>query len=181
MEYVQLSPQCLQVKITRRPEFEKWFFLCSDVHFDNPNCNRKLFFEHMDEYYTVWHPDHSVFRWKKGRGLKPGVEFYFEEVIDGKLMKKTVRFTDIQPCSYIEFTPVWWLMRLLMPRLSFTVIDQGTGCLFIAEIVIRTGPAGTWLNRREFNAVQKHMAEEGQNLKTLLENLQKPDSPGEYS
>jgi len=139
------------------------------------------FFEHMDEYYTDWHPDHSAFRWKKGRGLKPGVEFYFEEVIDGKLMKKTVRFTEIQPCSYIEFTPVWWLMRLLMPRLSFTVIDQGTGCLFIAEIVIRTGPAGTWLNRREFNAVQKHMAEEGQNLKTLLENLQKPDSPGEYS
>lgn len=25
-----------------------WLFTCSDVHFDNPKCNRKLFFKHMD-------------------------------------------------------------------------------------------------------------------------------------
>ena len=28
---------------------EKWMFTCSDVHFDNPKCNRKLFFQHMDK------------------------------------------------------------------------------------------------------------------------------------
>lgn len=27
----------------------------------------------------------------KGKGLKPGVEFYFEENIGGKLLKKTVQ------------------------------------------------------------------------------------------
>ena len=27
---------------------EKWLFTCSDVHFDNPKCNRELFFKHMD-------------------------------------------------------------------------------------------------------------------------------------
>jgi len=27
---------------------EKWMFTCSDVHFDNPKCNRELFFKHMD-------------------------------------------------------------------------------------------------------------------------------------
>lgn len=26
----------------------KWMFTCSDVHFDNPKCNRELFFKHMD-------------------------------------------------------------------------------------------------------------------------------------
>ena len=28
---------------------EKWMFTCSDVHFDNPKCNRELFFQHMNK------------------------------------------------------------------------------------------------------------------------------------
>lgn len=127
------------------------------------------FFEHMDEHYRAWHPDHVAFHWTKGRGLKPGVEFYFEEYIGGKLLKKTVRFTRIEPERYIEFEPTWWLMRLLMPRLSFEIQPQDRGCLFIARIPIRTGPVGAWLNRREFNAVRQHMKEEGRNLKQMLE------------
>jgi len=32
-----------------RPKDKKAkLFVCSDIHFDNPKCNRKLFFEHMD-------------------------------------------------------------------------------------------------------------------------------------
>ncbi len=127
------------------------------------------FFEEMDQNYTNWHPDHLAFKWTKGKGLKPGVEFYFEEYIGGKLMKKTVRFTKIEPNRYIEFEPVWWLMRLFMPILSFEIKPRRNGCLFIAKIPIRTGPLGAWLNRREFNAVQKHMAEEGENLKKIAE------------
>lgn len=74
------------------------------------------FFEEMDQNYTNWHPDHLAFKWTKGKCLKPGVEFYFEEYIGGKLMKKAVRFTKIEPYRYIEFEPVWWHMRLFMPR-----------------------------------------------------------------
>ena len=127
------------------------------------------FFENMDQHYTDWHPDHVTFKWKTGKGLKPGVEFYFEEYINGQLMKKTVRFTKIIPNRYIEFEPTWWLMRLFMPLLSFEIEQQQNGCLFIAKIPIRTGPIGAWLNRKEFNAVRTHMAEEGENLKKLLE------------
>jgi hypothetical protein len=127
------------------------------------------FFEHMDEHYLAWHPDHIAFRWTKGRGLKPGVEFYFEEYIGGKLMKKTVRFTRIDPFRHIAFEPTWWLMRLVMPRLSFEIQPQADASLFIAKIPIRTGPVGAWLNRREFDAVRRHMQEEGQNLKRMLE------------
>lgn len=131
------------------------------------------FFEEMDRHYTEWHPDHVSFKWTKGRGLKPGVEFHFEEYIGGKLMKKTVRFTKIEPGRYIEFVPTWWLMRVFMPRLSFEIERQDNGCLFIAKIPIRTGPLGAWLNRREFSAVKKHMAEEGENIKRLLEQNEK--------
>ena len=45
---------------------------------------------------------------------------------------------------------------------------------FEAEIVIRTGPVGAWLNRREFDAVREHMREEGENLRAILES---PDWP----
>lgn len=128
------------------------------------------FFERMGENYVAWHPDHVSFRWTKGKGLKPGVEFYFEEYIGGKLLKKTVRFTRIVPARYIEFEPTWWLMRLLMPRLSFEIRPQGGASLFIAKIPIRTGPLGAWLNRREFDAVRKHMKEEGENLKRTVES-----------
>jgi hypothetical protein len=132
------------------------------------------FFEKMDENYLAWHPDHVAFRWTKGRGLEPGVEFSFEEHIGGKLLRKTVRFTRIVPGRLIEFVPTWWLMRLLMPRLSFEVRPEGQpegegASLFIARIRIRTGPIGARLNRREFNAVRQHMKEEGENLKRILE------------
>jgi hypothetical protein len=35
---------------------------------------------------------------------------------------------------------------------------------------LRAGPVGAWLNRREFDAVRRHMREEGQNVKRLLES-----------
>lgn len=123
----------------------------------------------MEANYLAWHPDHLGFHWREGRGLKPGVVFYFEEYIGGKLMKKTVRFSKVERYRYIEFEPTWWLMRLIMPRISFEVQPRGESSLLIARIPIRTGPIRAWLNRREFDAVRQHMKEEGRNLKDLLE------------
>lgn len=34
--------------IPKSKEKKAWLFTCSDVHFDNPKCDRKLFFKHMD-------------------------------------------------------------------------------------------------------------------------------------
>lgn len=127
------------------------------------------FFELVGENYLAWHPDHIAFRWTKGQGLEPGVEFYFEETVGGKLLKKTVRFTRVEPYRYIEFEPTWWLMRLFVPRFSFEIVPQDEASLFIARIPIRTGPIGARLNRRDFDAVRRHMREEGRNLKALLE------------
>lgn len=47
-----------------------------------------------------------------GRGLKVGNVFYFEEYIAGKLLKKEVVFTRIEPGSLIEFKPTWTLNQL---------------------------------------------------------------------
>lgn len=127
------------------------------------------FFEHMDANYLRWHPDHRTFRWEDGRGLREGVTFYFEEVIGGKPMKKRVVFTRLERNRHIEFTFTNRLLRLILPRIVFHVDPEAGGIRLTAEIQVRTGPIGAWLNRREFDAVHRHMREEGENLKNILE------------
>ena len=129
------------------------------------------FFDGMSqERYLGWHPDHRVFRWTQGRGIGLGNRFYFEEVIVGKLLKKSVQFTRVEEDSHIEFAPTFWLMRLFLPRLVFRAEVTGPGTFrFIAEIFLRVGPLGAQLNKREFDAVREHMRIEGVNFKHYAE------------
>lgn len=137
-----------------------------------PSAKLFEFFEGMSqERYLGWHPDHKVFRWIEGRGVKPGNRFYFEEVIAGKLLKKSVEFTRIEQDKHIEFAPTFWLLRLFLPRLVFRADVTGPGSFrFIAEIFLRVGPVGARLNRREFDAVREHMRIEGVNFKQYAEH-----------
>lgn len=134
------------------------------------------FFETMDAHYLQWHPDHRLFRWEAGTGVREGVVFYFEEIIGGKLMKKRVHFTRVVQNRHLEFTFTNRLLALILPRLVFHFAPEGEGTRFDAEIQIRTGPLGAWLNRREFDAVRRHMREEGENLKRILEAEDDPGS-----
>ncbi|MCW5968432.1 MAG: SRPBCC family protein [Blastocatellales bacterium] len=129
------------------------------------------FFEDMDQArYLSWHPDHKVFRWTRGKGVRPGNEFYFEEVIAGKLLKKNVVFTRIEEGKHIEFAPTFRLMRMFLPRMIFRLEPISEGRYrFIAEIFIRVGPIGARLNKKEFDAVREHMRIEGINLKRFAE------------
>lgn len=129
-----------------------------------------LFFEKMEENYERWHPDHITFQWIDGGVLEEGAKAYFEEEIAGKLQKKTVQFTQIDPDRYIEFKPTSRVIGLLMPHISFTITPRSDGCELTQRIKVRTGPIGARLNRREFDAVRKHMQEEGENLKRISEN-----------
>ncbi len=137
------------------------------------------FFDEMDANYLRWHPDHLLFRWESGRGLEEGVEFYFEEIIGGQKMKKRVVFTRVVPDRHIEFTFTNRLLRLLLPRILFRYEPVQEGVRFTAELHIRTGPIGAWLNRREFDAVRQHMREEGENLKRILEAEESSDARDE--
>ena len=131
------------------------------------------FFGDMEINYTRWHPDHVLFRWEGPAELKVGGAFYFEERIGGKLLKKRVRFTRIEP-DRIEFALTNPLFRLVLPRIAFVIGPEGDGVRVVQTIPIRTGPIGAWLNRREFDAVRVHMAEEMQNMKRLLEGGDDP-------
>lgn len=127
------------------------------------------FFDQMEDNYTRWHPDHLLFEWRKGRGLAVGNEFYFEERIAGKLQRKLTRITEVRPDRYFAFTMVNPLFRFFLPHLSFGFEPDGSGMIFRAELRLHgIGPLGRRINRREFEAVERHMAEEGKNLGLLL-------------
>jgi len=79
------------------------------------------FFAAMESNYGHWHPDHVLFRWLDPPAVKQGVRFYFEERIAGKLLKKKVVFTRIEPGSLIEFAPTSRLFRVFLPRISFRI------------------------------------------------------------
>lgn len=128
------------------------------------------FFEDIERHYLHWHPDHKLFRWTQGRGLALGHEFHFEEIIYGKLLKKTGVLTRIEPGRHIEFAPTFWLMRLFLPRMLFHIHPLADGQQRVtAEIHLRVGPLGARLNKREFDAVREHMRLEGVNLKRIVE------------
>ena len=127
------------------------------------------FFQAMESNYTRWHPDHHRFEWAKGRGIGEGVEFEIEEEIDGKSKRKRLVYKRVVNGHHIEFAPTSKLLRVLLPRILFRIIPDGDGCRLVQEVHVRIGPVGAWLNRKEFDKVRRHMREEGENLKTLLE------------
>ena len=129
------------------------------------------FFQDMEANYTRWHPDHIAFEWRKGRGLAVGNVFWFDERVGGKRMARQVRLIEVVPDRLLAFQPTFWLMRLFLTRLSFAFLPEPGGFTFQARISLRgIGPMGRRMNRRDFAAVERHMAEEGRNLKTLLES-----------
>ena len=142
-----------------------------EIPIDAPPRDAEAFFARMDENYLRWHPDHLLFEWRQGHGLKPGVRFYFEERIGGNLLKKEVVFTEIVPERRIRFVLTHRLQRLFLPSITFEFIPVADGrCRFRQSIPVRIGPLGARLNRKGFAAVRRHMAEEGENLKAILES-----------
>jgi hypothetical protein len=116
------------------------------------------FFFHLvdDESYRAWHPDdHVAFRWIKGPPWEEGSVVYAEEYIHGKLHK-------------LKF-----VITKLFPKNRVTVEPKQGACIFTAQGTIRVG----WLIRtfakkrleRGLSSVRKHMKEEGESLKRILE------------
>jgi ligand-binding SRPBCC domain-containing protein len=139
------------------------------IRVDAPAARVWQFFREMERNYTRWHPVHHEFQWVDGEPLRVGTTFRFRETIAGETMDKTVRITEVVPERLFVFVPTWWLMRLFLHRLTFAMDPLGDeACQFTAELHLRTGPIGAWLHRRQFDAVRRHMAEEGENLKRLV-------------
>ena len=134
-----------------------------------------FFFQIVDDAsYQAWHPkDHVAFRLIKGEPCQQGSVVYAEEYIHGKLHKLKFLIKEVVPNRKIEFVPLSRLLRIYFPRNTFLIEPRDGSCVFTASIVIRVGPLVKLLvgNRLEqgLSSVRKHMKEEGENLKRILE------------
>ena len=111
-----------------------------------------------------------------GDRFEPWVEgsvIYAEEYIHGKLHKFKFKILKIVPDQRIEYTPVSRFIRMFFPKNEFLIEQKKDACVFTAAGTYRVG----WIGKILFNkaiekglsSVKKHMREEGENLKRLLE------------
>ena len=127
-----------------------------------------------DESYRAWHPDdHVSLRWIEGQPWGQGSVVHAEEYIHGKSHKLKFVVTKVVPNTEIEYVPVSRFLRRYFPKNTFYIESKERTCVFTATGTYRVG----WLVRtfakkrleRGLSSVSKHMKEEGENLKKILE------------
>jgi hypothetical protein len=127
-----------------------------------------------DASYRAWHPeDHVAFRWINGEPWQEGSVAYAEEYIHGKLHKFKFLIKRIVANREIELVPLSRFLRIYFPRNTLSIEPRGDSCLFTASGVLRVGRVAKLLAKRKLeqglSSVRKHMKEEGENLKRILE------------
>ncbi len=135
----------------------------------------RFFFQIVDDAsYQAWHPeDHVAFRWIKGVPWQEGSVAYSEEYLHGKLHKFKFLINKVVADREIELVPLSRFIRIFFPWNRFS-IEPGEGyCVFTASGVMRVGRLVRLLAGRKLDegvsSVRKHMKEEGENLKRILE------------
>jgi hypothetical protein len=123
--------------------------------------------------YRAWHPEHVDVRWIKGEPLREGSVLYAEEYLHGDLHKLKFHITRVIPNRLIEYRSLFPL-SLLSPGNKFAIEPTGENiCVFTASGSLRLP---RWLFRKmhkkhkdKIEATERHMREEGENLKKALE------------
>jgi len=137
-----------------------------------------------DARYRAWHPDdHVAFRWIRGNPWEVGSVAYAEEYLHGKLHKLKFRVAKVVPNREIEYAPLSRLLRIFFPENRFEIEPSGDGCIFTAMGHFRFGRIAKALAKRKLevslSSVRKHMKEEGENLKRILEERNEHNKRGE--
>lgn len=127
-----------------------------------------------DESYRAWHPqDHVALRWIKGEPWQEGSVVYAEEYLHGKLHKLKLVMTKVIPNRRIEFAPQSRLLRIYFPKNVFEIEQKGDTCLLTTTGRMRVGRLAKTFAKgvieRGIEGARKHMKEEGENLKKILE------------
>lgn len=131
-------------------------------------------FESLPEHYLKWHPDHVRCNWSRGSAVTVGAEMEVVEVLHGRPHHFRLRLTDVVPGHRACYRIVPGVDGCL------EVESVGVGSRFTAtvQLGIRTRILGPLLDfalqklfGAQIEAIRRHQAEEGANLKKLLEHM----------
>ena len=128
--------------------------------------------ESLPDHYLEWHQDHLGARWVSGRAFTPGAVMEIREILHGRPHRLRLAVTEVGPGRRMRYR--------VFPGLGgeFGVDPVNGGSEFTAVIALGVrapiiGPLTDRLLRatlgRRIDALARHQAEEGANLKALLE------------
>lgn len=126
----------------------------------------------LPDHYREWHPAHVRCWYESGRTLEAGTVFGVEEELHGRAHHLTLVATEVVPNRLLRYSS-WGL------RGGFLLEEANDGTHFTATLSFGVDAPliGTLVDRvlgrlfaTRLAAVQRHMHEEGRNLKRLLEH-----------
>ena len=121
------------------------------------------------EKFKQWHEDHVKCSWIKGQPFELGSILYCEEYLHGELHKMKFLATKKEPNRRIEYK-LLFPTSILCPTGSFIIEPKDGSCIFTATLTFRFGWFFQKFARGRVEAVTTHMKEEGENLRSILEN-----------
>ena len=126
------------------------------------------FWVNMDKNYKAWYPeDHILFRWTKGRPMEEGSIIYAEETVGGKLIKGKATCVNVVPNRKFGLKPP--SPKSLFLKYEYLIEPRGANTSFTAYTYLKY-PG--FVRKRIQAAIEvgnKHIREEGGNLKRILE------------
>lgn len=118
--------------------------------------------------YKKWHNDHVKCEWIKGKRFEIGSVISIEEYLHDELHKLKFAATRLEPNRKIEFK-ILFPASMLSPGGSFIIQPKNEGCIFTAALSFRMAWLLSIFAKSRVEAIKKHMKEEGENLKSLVE------------
>ena len=147
-------------------------YLKDTIHIDTTPERAFDWLAHFPENYVAWHPAHVECRYVKGHALEVGTQIYCEEYLHGRLHKMVFQVTQVTGHARVEYRVEH------LGKGAFEVQEADGGVEFIAELWVGSALplVGAVVDlllrslfRNQIEAIRHHMAEEGHNLKRLLE------------
>lgn len=121
----------------------------------------------LEKHYKEWHPDHV--RWTNETGqFKEGSKCHAEELVHGKLHRIRARYTRIERNRRIEYKMLY-PTSIICSKGSFLLKSSRGKTVFTATLTFRGGRIMSRLFRSRMEEIKRHMREEGENLKAILE------------
>lgn len=130
--------------------------------------------ERLADNYTDWHPAHVSARWERGAPNRVGSVLRAVEELGGHREELRFELTAVEPPRRFEYR-LLGPISVLLPGGAFTVGPSDGGSRFTAAISYRFGRLTERLFRSRTAMLRRHMSEEGENLKRILESAPAAD------
>jgi len=153
----------------------KEFVLKHSIEIEAPPEKVWDFFHNIEKNYKIWHPgDHILFKWTKGNPLEVGSTIYSEQKMGDELAKVKGTCTEIIPKRKITFK-FDFPTSFMCPKIEWLIEPNGKDSIFTAVTYYKFGRLFLKFSKDKVEHIlettEKHMEEEGRNLKKILEGI----------